>query len=77
MASTAKSAGIEMRPNTVFTRKEAAEYMRVSINTIAAYMRRAENPLPFFKVGTRKILIPTDQLKEWIAAEVERTREAV
>jgi len=58
------------------TRKEAAEYCNVSLPSLAAFLKRADNPIPHIKVG-RKYVIPADGLREWLAQEAERNGNPV
>ena len=55
--------------------KEAAARVGVSVATIKAWMRRAENPLPSIQVGTsgshRRIV--AGQIDPWLTAEASRT----
>ena len=53
------------------TRNEAKSVVGVGLNQLDALMRRADDPLPFLRVGKR-VLIPVDQLKEWLARQVNR-----
>ncbi len=73
---TTKTEAAPITPS-VLTRQQAADYMNVSLNSIAAFMHRAENPIPFFRVGARKILFPLDALNDWMHEEVERAKAAM
>ena len=55
----------------VFTRREAAHDMRISLPTLDGYIHRPEYPLPHFYAG-RRILIPVADLKQWLSDEVSR-----
>lgn len=55
-----------------YTRRQAADALGISLVTLDAYMRRAENPLPFIRCGSRKILIPVQSLQKWNADEANR-----
>lgn len=57
---------------TNYTRQEAAAAMGCSLISLDAFMHRRDNPLPFFRVGTRKVLIPVSAMQEWIEAETKR-----
>jgi len=54
-----------------YTRNEAAKALNVSLPTLDAWMRRADNPLPHFRAG-RKVLIPTEGLMRWTEEEATR-----
>lgn len=49
---------------------EAAQALNVSRPTIYALMNRAEDPLPNFRVGTRR-LISVAGLKAWVERQAE------
>ncbi len=57
-----------------FTRKEAAGACNISLPTLDAYLRRQDRPMPHIRVG-RKIIIPADGLREWLAEEAARQRD--
>ncbi len=54
-----------------FTRKQAAEAGNMSLPTLDSYLRRKEFPLPHFRSG-KKVFIPVDGFREWLAAEAMR-----
>lgn len=58
----------------VFTRKEMQEITGLSLPTIDALARRAQNPLPHIRVGAR-VLFPADAVRRWLLDETERTAE--
>ncbi len=53
------------------TRKEAAASIGVGLNLLDRFIKRKDDPLPSFAVGKR-VLIPIDQLKEWIARQAKK-----
>lgn len=55
----------------VFSRREAAQALGVSLPTLDGFLYRAEAPLPHLRAG-RKILIPVNGLQAWLRAESER-----
>lgn len=54
-----------------FKRREAAEYIGVSLPVLDSFLNRKENPLPSLKCN-RLILIPVNGLNKWLADEAER-----
>ena len=52
----------------VYTRKEAAARMKISLPLLDSWLRRPNRPIPNVRQG-RKVLIPVAQLEEWIAQE--------
>lgn len=58
--------------------REAGEQIGVSLTTIKAWMRRAENPLPHVQVGTtgRVHKIVSAEIDGWLAAEATRNSGA-
>lgn len=54
-----------------FERKDAAKAGCMSLPTLDALLRREENPIPHFKIG-KKILIPVEPFRQWLADECER-----
>lgn len=54
-----------------YFRKEAAEAGGISLPTLDALLNRECDPIPHFRVG-RKVLIPVDGFRNWLAAESER-----
>lgn len=55
----------------VLSRKNAAEYLGVSLPLLDRYIHRESNPIPVIRTA-RKYLIPLASLDEWIAAEASR-----
>ena len=53
------------------TRKEAAEQCNVSLPMLDAYLKRSNNPMPFFRAG-RRVLIPLEALRKWLEEETAR-----
>lgn len=59
-------------------RRESAAMLGFSLPTFDALCRRAENPIPFFRVGykgNKKILCPVEGLRKWSEEEAERQRK--
>lgn len=58
--------------------REAAARIGVSVVTIKAWMRRADNPLPAVQVGAsgRHHRIVASQINDWLLAESARTGRA-
>ena len=54
-----------------YMRIEAADALQVSLPTLDAWIRRAENPLPSIRAG-KKILIPVEGLSVWVREEAAR-----
>lgn len=54
--------------------REAGEQIGVSLTTIKAWMRRAENPLPHVQVGStgRVHKIVAAEINGWLTAEAAR-----
>jgi hypothetical protein len=54
--------------------REAGEQIGVSLTTIKAWMRRAENPLPHIQVGStgRVHKIVVAEINGWLTAEAAR-----
>lgn len=59
-----------MAERLAYSPAEAAESIDVSRPTIYHLMERAEDPLPNFRVGTRR-LIPIESFKEWVRRQAE------
>ena len=53
------------------TRQEAADVMKVSLPTLDAYLKRAQNPLPSINSG-RRVLIPVKGFERWLEEEAAR-----
>ena len=54
-----------MTAQTFFTKREAAEYTRLSPRTLDA--AKANGALPFYRIGSRKVLFKRDDLDRWLA----------
>ena len=52
----------------VYTRKEAAERLKVGLPLLDVWLNRADRPIPHVREG-RKVLIPVAQMEEWVAEE--------
>lgn len=52
-------------------RKDAAKAIDSSMPTLDALLKRESNPIPHFKVG-KKVLIPVEPFRQWLADECER-----
>lgn len=59
-------------PKMNYSRKEAALALGISLVTLDAFIHRAADPLPTFKAGSRKVLIPVDAMEAWVKRETER-----
>lgn len=59
-------------PKMNYTRQEAAQALGISTVTLDAFIHRATDPLPIFKAGSRKVLIPVAELEAWVKRETER-----
>lgn len=46
--------------------EEVAAYIGVSMATVYRYVRSTENPLPSFKLSSKKILVSKEELDTWI-----------
>lgn len=55
----------------VLTPLEASKEINISLPKFYELMKRAEHPIPFFKVG-RVAKIPRSELENWIKEETER-----
>lgn len=53
----------------VLSRPEAAEILGVSLPTLDKFSHRAD--FPWIRVG-RRVLIPVDALREWLAKEASK-----
>lgn len=52
----------------LLTPEEAAEYLKITINTIYKYLDLPENPLPSYKISGKTIRIKKDELLNWVAS---------
>ncbi len=52
----------------VLDRKSAAEVLGVSLPILDTFINREADPLPSFKAG-RRVMIPVDTLRAWLANE--------
>lgn len=59
-------------PKMNYSRKEAAIALGISLVTLDALIHREADPLPTFKVGDRKYLIPVQALEAWVDRETQR-----
>lgn len=55
-----------------YTRSDACQALNVSMVTLDAFLHRANDPLPSFRAGSRKILIPVKSLEAWVERETQR-----
>lgn len=47
---------------------EVARLLGVDKKIVYAATKRKKNPLPYQKIGTRKVVIPINRLANWLAA---------
>lgn len=57
-----------MQFNIFATPEEVAQMLSVSLVTVYRYMKRKKNPLPYYKISNRKLLVRISELEEWVAA---------
>lgn len=58
------------------SRREAAEYLGISLPLLDKYIHRQSNPIPVIRTA-RRYIIPCGSLDKWIDAEAERQGEHV
>ena len=51
------------------SKKEAAEKASVTIRTLSSWMTKG---LPFYKIGTRKVLFKWSEIDQWIRENSKR-----
>lgn len=62
----------------LITQKEAALRLGVSRPTLAAWIHRADDPLPAVAIGSGRVLrVIESEIDPWIARESQRVRAAV
>lgn len=54
----------------LFTRKEGAKKLKISLVKFDELLRRKNDPLPHLKLG-RRVLIPAEALREWINRQAD------
>lgn len=62
--------GAPMAP-TLMTRKEVADFLRLSLDGVDTLVRRPEHPLPMLRAG-RRLLFRLDAVLQWCEREAER-----
>ncbi|MBR2310517.1 MAG: DNA-binding protein [Oscillospiraceae bacterium] len=60
-----------MESRGTLSRKEACAYIGISMPILDTLLRRADRPIPSFRIG-RRIFIPVDGLNAWLAEEAQR-----
>lgn len=58
----------------ILSRREAAEYLGISLPLLDRYIHRSINPIPTIHTA-RRYLIPLASLDEWINAEAVRKED--
>jgi len=61
----------EMTPEYM-SPEEAADFLKVHVNTIYVYLNLEENPLPSYKISSKNIRIKKDELVTWVENKFKR-----